>query len=484
MALSAYERSVLIETISRGRLVQRVLAALSPKQREFARERAKRVAAHCGRRSGKSHGIAGRFFLTAIAHPGELGVYIATSAGAANELIELAFRILGQKIGWAPHKTERKGNIYWVFPNGFRLWVAGCRSKADAEKFRGPRYAGCAIDECDSIRGHLRYLVDEVLDPATLDLDGWIALTGTPGPTPAGYFYDVTTGSNDVQKWATYHWTCRDNPFLKDPEGYLRIRREKLGLDETSASYRREYLGQWVKDLDALVYAYDGAQNSTYDVLDTSIGEWTHVIGIDLGVNDATALVAGCYRRDTPYRQASDKGHWTGLPLHILEAQSWTGLSPSEAYYRLKEWMRRYPHCRVVADTGGQGKAFTREWETRFSLFVESAPKLDVVGQVAFVNGLLRTGQIKLHLPASRTLAHEITQLPWNEERTAHESGYSDHEADAFRYCILAMRPNYRAEPEPPAHGTPEWYAKEAADRKEKAIQDSLKRGNRRRFAV
>ena len=451
MTLTAHERAVLVELLTRDKAVRRVLQALHPKQRAFARDLARRIAAHCGRRSGKSHGVAGRFLITAIRNPGETSVFIAISAATANEIIGQAFRVLGKAIGWQPRQTSRNGQIYWEFPNGHRLWVAGCKNKAEAEKFRGFRYCGAAVDEADSMRGHLQYLCEDVLEPALMDLDGWLALTGTPGVTPTGYFYDVTTGSNGIRRWATYHWTAIDNPYLRDPAGWLARRKVELGMDDTTPRYRREYLGQWVLDLDSLVYSYDPTINAIDGGLDTrGSDDWRYTIGIDLGVGDATAFVVGAYQ--------------LGLPdLHIVEAQSWTGLGPSTSYVKLREWMARYPRCRVVADTGGQGKAFAIEWLNQYGLAVDAAKKLDVVGQVAFVNGLLRSGVCKLHLPGCRTLAHEITQLPWNEDRTAHESSYPDHEADAFRYCVLAMRPNYRAEVDPPTVGSPEWQIKEAA---------------------
>ena len=459
--LTAQARAVLVEIVRRNRAVDRVLAALHSRQKDFASDLARRVAAHCGRRSGKSHGIAGKFLATAIRNPGETSVFIAISAARANEIIGRAFRILGKAIGWEPRATQRNGQLYWLFPNGHKLWVAGCKNKSEAEKFRGDAYCGAAVDEADSLRGHLQYLVEDVLEPALMDHDGWLAILGTPGVTPAGYFHDVTTGSNGQKRWSTWHWTALDNPFLRDPQGWLRQRREELGLDETSPTYRREWLGQWIADLDSLVYAWDATRNAVDEPLDPN-KDWKYVIGIDLGVNDATALVAGAYQY--------------GLPdLHLIESQSWPGLSPSGAYARVMEWRARYPGCRVVADTGGQGKAFTKEWSDTYGLYVEPAKKLDVVGQVAFINGMLRSGVCKVHLPGCRTLAHEWAQLPWNEDRTAHEDSYPDHESDAARYCLLAMRPNYKAEHDPPTIGTAEWQAIEAARAKDEAFARAAK---------
>lgn len=463
MILDSHERSLLRELVGRDGLAQAVRRALHPKQRCFARDRSRRVAAHCGRRSGKSTGIAGKFFLAALEHPGETSVFIAISAARANDIIGRALRILGRAIGWEARQTSRAGQLYWVFPNGHKLWVAGCKNKSEAEKFRGDPYCGSAVDEADSLRGHLQYLVEDVLEPALLDYDGWLTLTGTPGVTPAGYFHDVTTGSNGQRRWATYHWTCLDNPFLRDPAGWLRRRREELGLDETSPTYRREWLGEWIADLDSLVYSYDYSRNATADRLDLSSPDWRFVIGVDLGVIDATALVAGAYQLGVP-------------DLHLLESQSWPGLSPSGAYARVMEWRQRYPNARIVADTGGLGKAFVTEWSERFGLWVEPARKIDLLGQVAFVNGLLRSGVVRLHLPGCRSLAHEWSQLPWDETRKGHDESYPDHESDAARYCLLAMRPNYRAEPEPPVVGSREWQEQESARLKAEVLRRHMRR--------
>jgi hypothetical protein len=470
--LTAHERAILVELLTRDKAVKRVLAALHPKQRAFAYDLARRIAAHCGRRSGKSHGIAGRFLITAIRNPGETSVFIAISAATANEIIGQAFRVLGRAIGWQPRQTSRNGQIYWEFPNGHRLWVAGCKNKSEAEKFRGFRYCGAAVDEADSMRSHLQYLCEDVLEPALMDLDGWLALTGTPGATPAGYFHDVTTGSNELQKWVTYHWTCLDNPFLPNAAAWLRRRQVELGMNDTSPRYLREYLGQWVKDTDALVYAYDPTINQVNGEIDLTLGEWRYIIGIDLGVDDATAFVVGAYLLGHP-------------DLHIVESQSWTDLGPSSSYGRLMEWRHRYPGCRVVADTGGQGRAFTKEWADRFNLYVESAktgPQLSVQGQVAFFNGLLRSGSIKVHQPACRSLTYEWSQLPWDDDRTHHQTGYPDHEADAARYCILAMRPNYKAEHELPAVGSPEWQNQEATRLKAEAFARARKLSKSRKL--
>lgn len=458
--LTDRDRAILREMVARDRLIQRIGEELHPKQRAFALDASKRTAAQAGRRAGKSHALAGKYLMTGVNHPGELSLFVAISAARANEILGAGFSVLGKRIGWQPKATTRSGQLYWIFPNGHRVWVAGCKNRAEAEKFRGSRYAGAAIDECDSMRGHLPYLVEEALDPALLDLDGWLSLTGTPGVTPAGYFWEITTGEGNRRKWPTHHWNALDNPYLPDAAGWLRRRREELGLDENSPTYIREWLGQWVRDLDSLCYPYSPGRNRIEGQLERDPA-WRYVLGVDLGVVDATAFVVLAWRDQDPQ-------------IHIVESCSFTGLSPSQAGIKVGEFRGRYPGIRIVADTGGQGKAFVAEWAYRYGIRAESAHKLDSRGQICFVADLLRSGSVKVHTPGCDSLIQQWSTLPWNADRSGHDESYLDHEADAARYGMLAIRPLKAivGVDEPPP-GSPAYEAREEAKRRAEAFRGS-----------
>jgi hypothetical protein len=260
-----------------------------------------------------------------------------------------------------------------------------------------------------------------------------------------------------------------DNPFIPHAKDWLEQKCKSLGLDSTSPSYLREWMGLWVLDTEALCYPYDSSRNSERGPLDTqSIFDWRYILGVDLGVNDATAFVVVAYRPAFP-------------EIHILESHSVEGLSPSGAAARVLQYRERYPGIRIVADTGGIGKGFTTEWIQRFGLPVESAMKMDVAGQIALVAGMLRTGVLKVHLPGASTLATEWQQLPFNEDRTGHEEGYLDHESDAARYAILAATPRYKGERDAPEPGTAEHAAMLAEQHKAKAFERAARRRDVRR---
>jgi hypothetical protein len=217
-----------------------------------------------------------------------------------------------------------------------------------------------------------------------------------------------------------------------------------------------------VLDTSALYYQLDLELNTYVSELDAG---YKVVIGVDLGVNDATAIVVNAY--------------YPGLPdIWTLESQSWPNLSPSGAYVKLQEVRQRYLGARTVVDSGGLGKAFVKEWQDTYNYYAESAQKLGVAGQIAFINGLLRSGGLRIHRYACRGLLRQIMHTPWNEDRTNHDEGYDDHELAAWRYGVLAIRTGYTAELNPPTPGSPEAIQQEL-ERRKKAAFDRAK--NRRR---
>jgi hypothetical protein len=456
-------RAVLEEQARRALQSARVIVALGDKQRDFVLDPAKRLAAHAGRRSGKSHGHAARYMLTAIGNPGLVSVFIAISAARANDIIGRAFEVLGKSTGIVARPTKRSGQLYYEFANGHAVWAAGCKNRADAEKFRGSPFCDIAVDEADSMRGHLEYLVEDVLEPCLLDYSGRLALTGTPGVTPAGYFHAVTTGEDGRTKWPTHNWTVLDNPYVAHAKAWLEAKCRELGLDPTSPSYMREWLGLWILDVESLCYPYAAVINAEWAPLDTAtISDWRYVLGVDLGINDATAFVVLAYR--------------PGLPnLHIVEAHAVEGLSPSGAAARVLAYRQQYLGIRVVADTGGQGKAFVTEWIQRFGIPAEPAMKLDVGGQIALVSGLLRSGTIRVHLPGASELVAEWQALPFDEDRKHHQEGYPDHCSDAARYAVLAACPAYKADRDPPEPGTAAHALMLASEHKARAFERAAK---------
>lgn len=153
-----------------------LLRACHPKQRAFVCDRSGRVVACCSRRAGKSTAVLVRHALTALEYPRETSFYINRSVAAGIDVLSPALRGLqraGVELGIRP--SVRNGRTYWVFPNGHRLWIAGCRDRGEIDNFRGQPPAACSVDEAQQFT-FLQELIEEALEPGLLDLGGWLAL--------------------------------------------------------------------------------------------------------------------------------------------------------------------------------------------------------------------------------------------------------------------------------------------------------------------
>jgi hypothetical protein len=139
------------------------------------------------------------------------------------------------------------------------------------------------IDESQLAPDWFAKLVREAIMPTTLDFLGQVYATGTPGEVADGFFFDACHGS----EWSNgHHWTAAENPFFagRDP---LREARERFNLTEDSITYRREWLGLWIVDPDALVYYIPDSAVRTV----SRDQEWyEHIIGLDFGWKDKDAL--------------------------------------------------------------------------------------------------------------------------------------------------------------------------------------------------
>lgn len=438
---------------------------LHPKQRAFVEDPAKSKAALCSRRAGKSWGIACWLLEGGFDDPGGLSVYVARSKGNARLIIWPALDQINQRYKLGLKLREIDNQLMVQLPNGHRIWLAGAKDSSEVGKFRGPKYRRVAIDEAQEYGAYLREMVAEVFEPALLDKDGELCLTGTPAPVPAGLFYEATTGDGGP-KWSTHTWTVLDNPHVSNAAEFLRRYREKYGIDENHPTYRREWLGEWVRDDGALVYPYSGALNAFDGVLPE--GQYTYAIGVDLGVNDASAWVVAACRRGHP-------------EVYVLEAWKKEGLIPSAVAAHCERFLKKYPNAQLVVDSGGLGKGYAEEMRQTYGIPAIPAQKNDKRGFQELVAGDLLAGVIRIdpHEKAARPLLDEIGILQWLPDKTAEDPRFENHAADAFLYAVRALRPVYRPELDPPKPGSPEWFAAERA-RERKAAQEAARKRSKR----
>lgn len=432
----------------------RYLEGLFAPQRAFVDDRSKRKAALCGRRAGKTEGLVGWLLDGCYETPGETSVYVSLSQKHARRILWNTLKRVTRRIGLGMDYNEQ--SLIATLPNESRIWVTGCPDQSQCEDLRGDRYKRVAVDEAQSFPSWLEYLVNDVIDPALMDLDGELALSGSPGLTPAGFFYDVTDGE---QAWPTHRWTCLDNPHVPGAK-YLARKLKENRWEEDHPTYQREYLGRWVRDDEAIVYPYDARRNAYTELPE---GVYTRVLTIDLGFKpDGCGFVIGASRRGFPDWYAEKA--WRE---HELVPQR---LSARIAQIR-HEWAARgKPIHRIAVDEGALGKMIAEG--LRFDgLPVIAAKKRDKVGNIHLLRGGLLAGTVHVHPFECRDLIEEWQLLPWNEDRDDHEQSYVDDCSDSTLYNYTEHRLLYTPEEEPDAADSPK-----AQEAERKALYEETRR--------
>jgi hypothetical protein len=413
---------VLAELDRRDRQ-QGFLSGLFPKQRAFFDDTAKVKAAVAGRRGGKTWVDACGLYEAAKRNKRSLNPYICLSGVSARRIMwpvlcEFNDRYsLGLKL--------REHELVAELPeNGSQIFLVGGDDPRKVEALRGPKYGRVVIDEAGSFpRQLLRYLQEDVLDAALMDLDGDLWFTGSPNAACAGHFHDITTGNNPkVAGVPTYTWNVLDNPFIPHAEDWLARKRAEKKWEEDNPVYRREYLGHWVKDGSSLVFRFDRARNWKADGPKPT---WS-VLGVDLGISEdekTTAfVVVGWTRHDKTTR--------------AYYAKKTARLWPEKAGDEVAKLCEQFPINQVVVDTGGLGKSYCDLWRKRSDIgrLVKPAEKKEKYTYVEFLNGELDAGRAEI-LHGARDLADELDLLQWDEDRKEYDPRFADHCSDAWLYA-------------------------------------------------
>jgi frataxin-like iron-binding protein CyaY len=244
-----------------------------------------------------------------------------------------------------------------TLPNKNVIHISGAKDETDAEKLRGMAIRKVYIDECQSFRGYIEQLIDDIIEPALTDFDGSLILIGTPGPVPSGYFYEASQSPG----WSHHHWTLHDNPWIlkksgKTAEQIITERCQRRGISRNDPSILREYYGQWVKDENSLVYKFDSSRN-IYKELPENL---KYVIGIDIGWVDSDAIAVLGYSH-------TDKN------VYLVHENITSKQTISDLVDKIKDLEKLYSPVKMVMDAGALGKKIQEEIRQRHRLSVHAA---------------------------------------------------------------------------------------------------------------
>ena len=384
------------------------------------------IAAHPGRRSGKTHTVMAWLFKGMQDHPNTTSAYLALTRGSAK-------RIMWREMKAANHKYKLGfsfGEVELTVSdplNGSTILLGGADDAEAIERLRGGKYLRAAIDECGSFAPDiLKALVIDILRPALGDLRGQLLLTGTPSRVCVGFFYEVCTDKS--LGWSVHHWTVLDNPYFREPAEYLAEERKLNHWTESHPVYMREWLGKWVQASETLVYQYNHVRNSVQSRPEET-DQLRYVLGVDFGYRDSTAWSVWCYYANRPET-------W------CLESFKQDKLTPGEVAERTGQLIERYGGFdAIVGDAGGLGKGYIEEARKRFGIPFKPAQKRDKRGYIELMNGDFQAGLIRVLPNMNEAWLTEMATLPWKDaNREVEADGFENHLSDASLYAWRECR--------------------------------------------
>jgi hypothetical protein len=428
-------------------------------QAAFVKDPSRFVAAQCSRRAGKSNGLALRFFRTLETHPGAFCPYIALTRESARNIMWPVLLEQDAKYRIGCHFTE--SDLTVTHPNGARLQLFGADMKNFIRRLKGIKTPGAGIDEAQDFGPHLSSLVDDVLTPTLTDYkDSWLAITGTPGPVPKGYFYEIT--KEGKYGFSKHFWTLLDNPYLPGAKDFLDELKKKREWDESNPTLRREWYNEWVLDVESLLIKWNEEKND-YHTLPPA--KYSYILGVDIGLRDADALAVLAWSESSPI-------------IYLVEEVITSGQDITALSNQIQTLMNRYDISKIVMDEGGLGKKAAEEIRRRKHIPVQAADKARKMENVAFLNDYLRLGKFKAKKNSRFVKDSFQVQIDWDKstpDRLVVKDSFHSDIIDSVLYAFKDS-PAYTWSPEEPKPrwGEPAWVEKELKEMEDQAEQHFL----------
>ena len=441
------QRKKLLELYAKQRAALEKLdfdKLLHPEQQKFANDPAQFKVACCSRQSGKSHAAAIIALRAAVETPGSTPVYINMNRASAQYIIWPPLMALNEEHGLGLEFIKTTSDIR--LPNGSTIKVFGAGSLREMDKIRGigSTLNLVILDEAQNFGTDMYKLIREILLPATVTHKAPILITGTPGAACAGPFYDIVHGGGEMFKgddgdqlmgWSQHKWLMRDNPYIPDVEHQYRVHKAANNWTDASPAFRREYLGEWVRDTEGLCYYNKDSMVVPRFPMERA-HDWRYILGVDVGTKDPWSFTMLATSRDV---QAT----------YVLESYE-KQLTTLDAGDEVGALMDQYPCHTVIVDTGGQGAAPVAQWkDTHPTLPIQPVKKgygsVDMGIQI--INADIQADRLYFVEEPTANLRLQMAILIWDGKmsptgarRVKRGDGYPDHCADSFRYAYTKVR--------------------------------------------
>lgn len=350
-------------------------------QLQFIMDPAKFKTAVCSRRAGKTIACAADLLHTALSHAEGDVAYITLNRKTAKKIIwkELLKLNKTYDLGGKPDLSE----LTLTMPHGPVIHISGAKDETEIAKFLGHPLRKCYIDEAQSFRPYIEDLIEQVLEPTMIDYDGSIILIGTPGPVPAGYFFEAC---HNEESWKNFKWTLHSNPHIllkskKTPEEHIAEVCKRRGVEVGHPGIQREFFGKWEYDAEGLVYTFNPTRNIFTQLPE---GEMQYIFGIDIGYVDADAIAVLGY-------SFKDKNVYLVQEI-VTKKQDITSLAN-----QIKQLQEKYKPIKMVMDAGALGKKIQEEIRMRHNINAETAEKHRKFEFIELLNDDLRNSRFKAY---------------------------------------------------------------------------------------
>lgn len=491
--LDATERRLAAQDTSHwADLIVRVTDDCHPEQRDFVEDPARHIVGLVGRGGGKTTGGRARFVKRMLSTPNARCVYIAKTRDHAKRLMWLPLKELYRHLGFVSGRDiiyNETSLSATLTKTGASLRLCGADKPADIESLRGETFHEVGIDEAASHADQLLVdLIRSVLGPRLI---GSLWLIGTPGKRLKGLFYEVSRrGAKRSRPWAErdaypnwkgwslHKWSLKsaieatkERPIkaLLDLYAAQQIEIADEGLSENNPNKRREYDGEWAADDTISVYRYrihlDGEEAAAAHVPDGTLwnqwdpervgpyslaklpdtfDDWAHVISIDLGFSDPTAINVFAFSVSDPTRTIyhrlcfEERGLYAQAIAHRLMGEEMKHEKPGGIIGAIGEW----PNAMVADSTHQMGGMVLTELANVYGVHIAPAAKgfRYKAGAIDVVNGDLVEGRIKVLKDSE--LEAQLIDLQWAEGRNGEQMERKDqpnHSTDTLVYARAAI---------------------------------------------
>lgn len=422
-------------------------------QTAFVRDPARFREACTSRRAGKSTTVVDDALAESWAHPNSAVLYLNTTQKRARKTVwhELKEAVRREGMPYVPYEGSMRG------PDNRWIFISGGETEKHIDRWKGvlPPLVAAYIDEAqDWDEELLAYAIARVILPALADRGGRLTVTGTPGPNPDGFYFDLTQNP----EWSHHAWTMFD---IHDPGAGVMVGAHELlaealrirGVDVTDPTIQREFFGRWVRDTAILVFGALDDQLNAYDELPE--GDWDFMGGVDGGYVDqaAQALLGWVRHIDN---------------MFLVRDELFSHRGAYETIARLKDFFGPLGVrlLGIAADPAAGMKNIGHDLWERHGIELDVAEKDDKVGGCKLMAGSIASRE--LLLPRGHRIFRSLRRVQWDPDHRGEKlRGHTPDDVDALLYGFRKAWPVYSFRPPPPPPSPEEEHLRRIIARQE-----------------